>query len=447
MQRFERQDRRRAGFRRIAVLLFASIVSHASILAQDALKDRVDQLVERLSSEDEPQAIKAQEALIKLGDKILPLLPAAGNSPAGERAGKRLAEIRKALDGAGNRSTGATKVNLTGESIRLSDVMKSFQRQTGNTLIDLREQNGQVATNPSVALDLKDKPFFEALDEIAEKAGLTLNFYNAEGAIGYLEAATMMPEAAKPATQEKFVAYVDAFRVALNQLLVSRDFATGASTANLRMEFVWEPRLRPLAMKLDTAKIEATDDKGRKITASVSGESMELAIRPENPIVDLNLNLTAPPRDAARIDSLTIETELTLPTKTLSLAVPDITRKDARAEMGQASLRIVEFEADPPVWKIRAELSTPRPAGAENLDSYRESGLAPTAALTRADSARIPLNGGYSVGPGNAPGKLVYELQFVDITGRPEDHGLVVELPGELKTVPVRWTFRNIPLP
>ncbi|MBI1324992.1 hypothetical protein GC170_17655 [bacterium] len=447
MQRFERPDRPGPGFRCFVLLLIASAYSQASIKAQDALKDRVDQLIERLGSEDDAQAAKAQEALIKLGDKILPLLPASGNSAGSERAGKRLQEIRKSLDGAGNRSTGAAKVNLTGESLRLSDVMKALQRQTGNTLIDLREQNGQVATNPSIALDLKDRPFLEALDEIAEKAGLSLNYYNAEGAIGYLEGAAMMPDAAKPAPQEKYVAYVDAFRIALNQLLVSRDFATGASTANLRMEFVWEPRLRPLAMKLDTSKIEARDDKGRKITASVSGESMELAIRPENPIVDLNLNLSAPPRDAAKIESLSIETELTLPTKTLSLAVPDITKQDSKAEMGQASMRILEFEADPPVWKVRAELTTPRPAGAENLDSYRESGLAPTVALTKADSARIPLNGGFSVGPGNGPGKLVYELLFVDITGRPEDHGLVVEIPGELKTVPVRWTFQAIPLP
>lgn len=415
--------------------------------AQDALKDRVDQLVERLGSEDESQAAKAQEALIKLGGKVLPLLPAAGSPAGGERAGKRLVEIRKALDGAGNRSTASTKVNLTGESMRLSDIMKSLQRQTGNTLIDLREQNGQVASNPSISLDLKDRPFFEALDEIAAKAGLSLNYYNAEGAIGYLEGPAMMPEAEKPADLKKFVAYVDAFRVSLNQLLVSRDFGMGTSTANLRMEFVWEPRLRPLAMKLDTAKIEAADDKGRKITASVSGEAMELAIRPENPIVDLNLNLSAPPRDASKIDSLTIETELTLPTSTLSLSVPDITKKDTKSEMGQGSLRIVEFEADPPVWKIRVELAAPRPAGAENVESYRESGLAPTVALSKADSARIPLNGGFSVGPGNAPGKLVYEFLFVDITGRPEDHGLVVEIPGDLKTVPVRWTFRDIPLP
>lgn len=420
--------------------------SQAPVQGQDALKDRVDQLLERLASEDEAAAVKAKEALIKLGGRILPLLPAPGTPQAGGRAEKRLAEVREALESAGNGTTTASKVTLKGEAIRLSDVMKALQQQTGNTLIDLREQSGQVATNPSLNLELADKPFFEALDEVAGKAGLTLNYYNAEGAIGFLEGPMAMQAEATP-RPEPFVAYVDAFRVTLNQLLVSRDFAQGSSMANFRMEFVWEPRLRPLAMKLDTGKIKARDDKNRPIEATVSGESMELAIRPENPIVDLNLNLSAPPRDAAKIASFEIETELTLPTTTYRLAVPDITATEAKAEAGKSSLKILSFEADPPVWKVRAELSSPRPAGAANVDSYQQSGLAPVVALTKADSARIPLNGGFSVGPGSAPGKLVYELLFVDITGRPQDHGLVVEIPGELKTIPVRWTFRDIPLP
>jgi hypothetical protein len=422
--------------------------------AQDALKDRVDQLVERLNSSDDTEAAKAQDALIKLGSKILPALPAPGEPNAGGKAEKRLAEIRKALDHSGNRSTTASKVTLKGESMRLSDVMKSVQQQTGNAVIDLREQSGQVATNPSLSLDFKDRPFFSAMDEIAEKAGLTLNYYNAESAIAYLEGGMMQSEnpegkteAAGAAKPLKFVEYVDAFRITLNQMLVSRDFATGGATANLRMEFVWEPRLRPLTMKIDTSKIIAKDDKDRTLAASVSGESMELAIRPENPIVDLNLNLQAPMRDATKLASLEVEAELTLPTSTRSLTLPDITKEDSKSESGKGSLKIIEFLADPPVWKIRAEVETPRPAGAENVDSYRESGLAPTVALTKADSARIPLNGGFSVGPGSGPGKLVYELLFVDMTGRPEDHGLVVEVPGELKTIPVRWTFRDIPLP
>lgn len=428
----------------IAATLQISIPGTAG---QDALKDRVDQLLERLNSKETAQAEAAQQALIKLGPRVLPLLPADGGTAKEESVAKRLQAIRSALESAGNRSPSASKVTLQGEAMRLTDVMKALQQQTGNTLIDLREQSGQVATNPSMSLDLKDRPFFQALDEVATKAGLTLNFYNAEGAIAYLEAGEAMPGAEKKTESRPFVDYVDAFRVSLNQLLISRDFATGESIANMRMEFVWEPRLRPLSMKLDTGKIKATDDKGREITASVTGEAMELAIRPENPIVDVNLNLSAPPRDATRIASIEMEAELTLPTRTIRLALPDITKKDAQTETDKSTLKILEFESEPPVWKIRVELNAPRPAGSENVESYQQTNLTPTVALSKPDSARIPLNGGFSVGPGNAPGKLVYELLFVDVTGRPEDHGLVVEIPGDLKTIPVRWKFKDIPLP
>lgn len=428
-------------------LVFAVPAARGIAAAQDALKDRVDQLIERLGSQDSAAADAAAQALIKLGPRVLPLLPASGAQGANEAVARRLGEVRSSLESSGNRSPSASRVTLQGEAMRLSDVMKALQQQTGNTLIDLREQSGQTATNPSVKLDFNDTPFFKALDEITAKAGLSLNFYNAEGAIAYLQADESMPaEGSKPASRP-FVEYVDAFRVSLNQILISRDFANGDSVANMRMEFVWEPRLRPLSMKLETGKIKAVDDKGRPIAASVAGESMELAIRPENPIVDVNLNLTAPPRDAERIASIELEAELTVPTRTVRLTLPDITRKDSLAESGNSRLKIVDFENEPPVWKIRAELSAARPAGAENVESYQQTNLAPTVGLAKADSARIPLNGGFSVGPGSSAGSLVYELLFVDITGRPEDHGLVLEIPGELKKIPVRWSFREIPLP
>jgi hypothetical protein len=435
----------RAGFVIRTTIAALCFLAPSAVSAQDALKDRVEQLLEKLASDDEASSQAAQDALLKLGPRVLPLLPEPDKNG---KLTKRLSALRESLERSGTMSTDASKVTISGESLRLSDVMRSLQRQSGNTLIDLREQSGQTASNPSIALDIKDKPFFVALDEIALKTGLSLNFYNAEGAIAYLEgmeATGANADAGK--ARPSFVEYVNAFRVSLNQIVVSREFAADTRTANLRMELVWEPRLRPLAMKLDTGKIEAVDDKGRKLSPSVAGESMELGIRPENPIVDVNLNLTAPERDALMISSLTVECQMTIPTAKRTLRTPDITKKDAVADAGKASLKILDFNADPPVWRVRAELTSPPPAGAQNVDSYRESGLAPVVALVKADSARIPLNGGFSVGPGSGPGKLVYEFLFVDVNGRPEDHGLVIEIPDELKTVPLRWSFKNIPLP
>ena len=70
---------------------------------------------------------------------------------------------------------GPSKITLKGTRMRLSEAIKALQTQSGNIITDLREANGAEATNPALDLDIQDKPFFEALDIIAEKAGVTIN--------------------------------------------------------------------------------------------------------------------------------------------------------------------------------------------------------------------------------------------------------------------------------
>jgi len=423
-------------------------------LGQDALKDRVGQLLEKLGSSDDSQAKSAEDSLIRLGAKILPILPEPVGKPESAGRDARLKKIRAALDGATKTSPEASKVTIQGSSIRLTDALKSLQQQSGNTIVDLREQNGQETGNPTLKLDLKNAPFFVALDDIAKKAGLALNFYTAENAIGLLNSAETQNapagQAGAGASQPggKFVNYQDAYRISLNRIGIARDFnSTGPHTANVQMELAWEPRLRPIMIKLRADQIEATDDKGRKIAASTSAESMELAIRPENPIVDLNLSLAAPPRDAGKIARMQVVADLTLPLAKTTLAISKITDQGKETSSADASLRIMGFEAEPPVWKVTVELKLPTPKGSEKLDSYRQANLTPQVALVKADSARVPLNGGFSTTQGSAPNRVIYEFLFVDIPGKPDDHGLVVEFPGELKTIPIKWTFQDIPLP
>jgi hypothetical protein len=174
---------------------------------------------------------------------------------------------------------------------------------------------------------------------------------------------------------------------------------------------------------------------------------MELSIRNENPIVDLTLNLLAPPRDAKSIEKLELTAEITVPLSNQTLQIKNIKEKNAKVMAGDNGFRIMAFEAEPPVWKLTVEIKSGPPAGAEKLDSYRQANIVPTASLVKADGGRIALNGGFSASGGSGPNETIYEFLFVDIPGKPEDHGLVIELPGELKTIPLKWSIEKIPLP
>ncbi len=77
--------------------------------------------------------------------------------------------------------------------MRLTEAIKALQAQTGNVINDLREANGEEATNPALDLDIAARPFFEALDIVAEKAGVGITPYTGDGTIGLIAGAGEPP--------------------------------------------------------------------------------------------------------------------------------------------------------------------------------------------------------------------------------------------------------------
>lgn len=432
----------------LLILLWESFSGRPLVHAQDALVDRVAQLLEKLDSSEVKDVESAEQALLRLGPRILPLLPKSESGEAISGKGERLKALIKILNERQMQNLSASTVTIKGRSIRLTEALKELQQQSGNTVVDLREQLGQESTNPSMDLEIENQSFFKALDTITKKAALEQSYYTAENAIGLMNGAVMAPVSDSTAESD-FVQYLEAFRIRLSRIGITREYAANRTNhvANLQLELVWEPRLRPLMIKLKSDQILAKDDKGRELKYQVSGESMELSIRSENPIVDVNLAMDAPARDASEIATLEIVAELTLPTSKNVLQIANMTDQGKQVKVGDASLRIMGFEAEPPVWKVTAELVSPSPEGAESIDSYRQSNIIPQVFLTKADGARVPLNGGFSSSGGAGQNTMIYEFLFVDIPGQPSDHGLLVETPGKLKTVPLKWKFENIPLP
>ena len=167
--------------------------------ADAALRDRVLQLVDRLDTEKAEAREAATASLIKLGPNILSLLPDPATVTSTERK-DRLVRIRAALlDKAAELNTGASRVTITGKGIRLSEALQQLQKQTGNAITDIREQLGAEVTNPALDLDVRDKPFFEALDEIARLAEVSTSYATGDGTIGIMAGASMTAAPGTPA--------------------------------------------------------------------------------------------------------------------------------------------------------------------------------------------------------------------------------------------------------
>lgn len=421
-------------FEMLAIVLLAG--SAWGQISDAALRDRVNQLLERLDSPKMEARKAAEEGLIKLGPKILPLLPETAKGASAERT-QRLDRIRQALrDAQDSTNLGATKITLKAKGMRLTEVMQKLQAQSGNILTDLREAEGAEATNPSLDLEIADKPFFEALDIVAKQAEVTPNFYTGDGSLGIM--------AGKP-PEKALVQYVGPFRVAFRQIATSRDLQAGSATSNAQLEVAWEPRLRPMLLALKADELKIKDDQGKTIEAQVMDESTNVVLRPDNPAAEVNINLSAPERGAKTLASFKVKADVTVPAGLKTFRFPTLAVKEAVTEkVNDISVTLEETEIDEQVWKVNVTLSYP--GEGEAFESYRQGLFNNRLWLQKADGSRFEHNGGFS-NTSSDQGKLGFEYLFVDVPGKLSDYGLVYETPSKVLTIPLEFEFKDVPLP
>ena len=399
-----------------------------------ALKDRVTQLVERLDAPKMEARKAAEEALIKLGPRVLPLLPELpGSAPLEKR--ERLERARAALrDARDQTNLGASMIAIQGKGIRLSEVIQKLQAQSGNSITDLREQMGGEASNPSLDLDIADKPFFEALDEIARKAEFTLNFFTGDGSIGITPGAP--PKSLR-------VVYHGPFRVVLRQVGSLRDFVADSASANVQLEVDWEPRLRPMLLALAADELKVKDDLGKDVAPRVMNESTDTVLRPDNPAAEMNINLAAPVPEAKALASIKVKANVSVPAALRTFRFPSLAEKNVTKKQGDIAITLESNEIDEQVWKVNVVLDYP--GEGEAFESYRQGLFNNRLWLQKGDGSKFEHNGGFS-NTSSDQGKLGFEYLFVDVPGKPADWQLVYETPSKVLVVPLEFEFKDVPL-
>jgi hypothetical protein len=413
--------------------------------ADAALRDRVLQLVDRLDAPKAETRDGALASLIKLGPRVLPLLPDPAAVKSDVRKGmleKVRAELRKAQDEV---NTGATKVSLSGKGIRLSEAIQQLQKQSANPITDMREQLGAEVTNPALDLDIRDVPFLDALDRVAKEAQVGISFFTGDGSIGVQGTAmTDRPETPRDPNLKPLVQYTGPFRIEIKQLGLARDFEAGSTVANVQFEVGWEPRLRPMLLKLKSDELKVVDDRKKEIKPQVAEESEQVVVRPENTAAQVNINLAAPERPAQKIALMKVKAEVTIPAGIKVFKFPSLAQENITIKQGDVGVTLQGTEIDEQVWKVNLVLSYPGEGPA--FESYQQGLFNNRLWLQRADGSRFEHNGGFS-NTSSDGGKLGFEYLFVDAPGKPSDYQLVYETPSRVITIPLEFEFKDIPLP
>ncbi len=410
-----------------------------------ALRDRVNLLLDRLSDGDDDRADAAEAALIKLGDRILILLPGADSADA-EPIRERIERIRTAIKEGSNAESllEASLVTIKGEGIRLSEVLRGLQSQSGNPITDLRAIYGQDATNPALDLELEKVPFLEALDQVLSQANLTAEYNTGDGTIGIL-AGGSMTDAYMPgmSTGNASKRYNGPFRVVLEEIAAQNDFRSGNRTSNARLSLVWEPRIKPMLLEIEASDMTIVDNLNNTLEPTVSEESSSVILRPETPIAELNLNMVSPVREATMLSSLKVQANVTVPASNTRFQFA-LDRSKSEQTKDEVTVELERIQVDGFVWKIDLVLNYE--GNSEAFETYQQGLFNNAIWLQRPDGSRFEQNGGFNQ-IGLTGNSIALQYLFVDAPGKPSDYELILETPGAVTEIPLEFEFKDVPLP
>lgn len=267
--------------------------------ASDLIAPKVRALIKQLDASEQAKREAAEKELIALGQDVLPLLPKPdARTPAEVK--NRLRRVYSALLAAAvEASTKPAFVTLSGE-MTLSEAMAAIEKQTGNKVVDKREEMMQETPDPKVKLALEKVPFWQALDTVLDAANLQLYNYDVEtGALAYVARGDgSLPRSAHGS-------YGGLFRLEPTKLEATSDLRNPMNKGlRLTVDVAWEPRVRPVVLELAPGDMKGTDDAGGELTSDAGGETLEFPVRGTNAGVELELGFQLPPRSVKQIASI-----------------------------------------------------------------------------------------------------------------------------------------------
>ncbi|MSQ93940.1 MAG: hypothetical protein EXR98_05210 [Gemmataceae bacterium] len=234
---------------------------------------------------------------------------------------------------------------LPARDLTLDEVLKELEKQTGNTVADLRRTNRD---NPK--LTLTTNTFWKTLDAIGAQTKIGFSAYQEGGGVALVDAPY----------RRLTTVYPSVFRIALKRVAVSRDDETQTHYANLTLDAAWEPRFQPLFLNLESATVIAgkrTEKLERQAMRSVAGMGA----------TEIELRLPAPERAVLQIDSLKGELKVIGAPKMLEFAfekIGPVTPKAPREAKSQEGVKVSVTEVKQLATRWTVDLQIVNPAGA-----------------------------------------------------------------------------------
>lgn len=327
--------------------------------------DEVRRLVRRLDAPQLAEREAAEQALVAMGPAILDLLPGAGAELSAE-VQQRLGRVREVLQRRQSETVvEPSRVTLRVQSAPVWQVLSEIGRQTGNAMHDGRGPLGEKEAGANVSVDFQGTPFWQAVDQVLDQAGLAVYPYGAERAVVIVGAP---PGARRRSTG---AAYSGPFRIEVVRIEARRDLRhPAAGSLRLGVEVSWEPRVRPIALKQRLGNLAAVDEQGQALAIGDPAAELEATVRANDTAKELEFSLPLPPREVRQIARLEGRLTAMLPAGEATFRFEHLPQvSNSLKRVAGASVLLEGVRRNGELWEVRLLVRFDR-AGAA-LESHR----------------------------------------------------------------------------
>ena len=227
----------------------------------------------------------------------------------------------------------------------LGKALQTLQESTGNAIEGYADFADQ-----QVTIDVDQAPFWEALDQVLDQAKLTIYPYAGS------DAALRIVRRDDDQVERSGRAYYEGvFRIQPTYVSAAHDLLNPSIKGlRVRLSVAWEPRTKPISITLPLSEITARDDRGNPIRVDGAGGRLSAAVEDDVPIVDMELPLELPPREARSIDSLQGTFDVMIPgqTETFEFGALDKQQENSRNGAQESLSRCREVRKNDDVYEI-----------------------------------------------------------------------------------------------
>jgi hypothetical protein len=401
--------------------------------ADDDLKLDVRRLVRKLDADQLAERDEAEKNLIDKGPAALEFIPEADDKTAPE-VRERLKRVRQKLQEAtAEAAIQPALVTLKDDAMPLSKVLAALAEQSGNKIEDRR----QPKSDPTIKVDFEKTPFWKALDQVLDRAELALYpFADVPGL-------NVVAKSEKSLPLGDSVAYAGPFRFQPTQTMAIRDLRTDLTpTLRVTVETAWEPRLKPIAIRQRLQDIEATDDRGVRLT--VDGEAnLDVPVDNERAAIEFVVPFVAPAREAKEIASLKGKLSTLVPGKVETFKFEDLLKaKNVQKHVAGVTVTLEAVQQNNEAWEVRMRVKFDDAGDA--LASHRGWIFQNEAYLEQADGTQIPYDAYETTRQGNDEIGLAY---IFSLEKPPEKLKFIYKTPSALFSRTFEYELKKIKLP